>query len=90
RMVTVPLSRPGMMAAGVIIALPMFGDYYTNDMLSRSPATEMIGNQVDFYLNGTTQPQKGAVLVLVLSAMLVVFMAYYLVTTMRMQRELQT
>jgi len=90
RMVTVPLSRPGMMAAGVIIALPMFGDYYTNDMLSRSPATEMIGNQVDFYLNGTTQPQKGAVLVLVLSAMLVVFMSYYLVTTMRMQRELQT
>ena len=90
RMVTVPLSRPGMMAAGVIIALPMFGDYYTNDMLSRSPATEMIVNQVDFYLNGTTQPQKGAVLVLVLSAMLVVFMAYYLVTTMRMQRELQT
>ena len=37
-----------------------------------------------------SQPQKGAVLVLVLSAMLVVFMAYYLVTTMRMQRELQT
>ncbi|MBC8365565.1 MAG: ABC transporter permease [Actinobacteria bacterium] len=89
RMVTMPLSRPGMMAAGVIIALPMFGDYYTNDMLSRSPRTEMIGNQVDFYINGTSQPQKGAVLVLVLSAMLVVFMSYYLVSTMRMQRELQ-
>ena len=84
-----PLSRPGMLGAGVIIALPMFGDYYTNDMLSRSPRTEMIGNQIDFYLNATTQPQKGAVLVLVLSALLVVFMSYYLVSIMRTQRELQ-
>ena len=89
RMITMPLSRPGMLGAGVIIALPMFGDYYTNDMLSRSPSTEMIGNQIDFYLNATTQPQKGAVLVLVLSALLVVFMSYYLVSTIRTQRELQ-
>jgi len=89
RLVTIPLSRPGMLGAGVIIALPMFGDYYTNDMLSRSPATEMVGNQVDFYLNATTQPQKGAVLVLVLSALLVVLMSYYLVSTMRMQREIR-
>ena len=89
RMITMPLSRPGMLGAGVIIALPMFGDYYTNDMLSRSPRTEMIGNQIDFYLNATTQPQKGAVLVLVLSALLVVFMSYYLVSIMRTQRELQ-
>ena len=89
RMITMPLSRPGMLGAGVIIALPMFGDYYTNDMLSRSPRTEMIGNQIDFYLNATTQPQKGAVLVLVLSALLVVFMSYYLVSTIRTQRELQ-
>ena len=88
-MITMPLSRPGMLGAGVIIALPMFGDYYTNDMLSRSPSTEMIGNQIDFYLNATTQPQKGAVLVLVLSALLVVFMSYYLVSTIRTQRELQ-
>ena len=89
RMITMPLSRPGMLGAGVIIALPMFGDYYTNDMLSRSPSTEMIGNQIDFYLNATTQPQKGAVLVLALSALLVVFMSYYLVSTIRTQRELQ-
>jgi spermidine/putrescine transport system permease protein len=89
RLVTIPLSRPGMLGAGVIIALPMFGDYYTNDMLSRSPATEMVGNQVDFYLNATTQPQKGAVLVLVLSALLVVLMSYYLISIMRIQREIR-
>jgi ABC-type spermidine/putrescine transport system permease subunit I len=87
--VTLPLSRAGMMAAAVIIALPMFGDYYTNDMLSRSPKTEMVGNQVNFFLTQSSEPQKGAVLVLVLSALLLVLMSYYLANTARSQRELQ-
>ena len=67
----------------VITALPMFGDYYTNGYLSGSPRTEMIGNQIEFYLRGTSQPQIGAALVLILSAFLLVLMAYYLVTTDR-------
>ena len=36
--ITLPLSLPGLMAAMVITALPMFGDYYTNSYLSGSPA----------------------------------------------------
>ncbi len=32
--VTLPLSKHGIMAASVLIALPMFGDYYTNDVIS--------------------------------------------------------
>ena len=74
RLVTVPLARAGLVAAGVLIALPMFGDYYTNDLLSRSPSTEMLGNQIDFFLNWSTQPQRGALLVLAMSAILVVAM----------------
>ena len=35
--VTLPLSVPGILAASVITALPMFGDYYTNTILSGSP-----------------------------------------------------
>ena len=35
--VTLPLSRHGILAASVLIALPMFGDYYTNDVISGSP-----------------------------------------------------
>ena len=35
------------MAAVVITALPMFGDYYTNTILSGSPRTTMIGNQIE-------------------------------------------
>ncbi len=81
RLVTVPLARAGLVAAGVLIALPMFGDYYTNDLLSRSPSTEMLGNQIDFFLNSSTQPQRGALLVLVMSAFLAVAMSFYLRST---------
>ena len=85
--VTLPLSRPGLMAASVVTVLPMFGDYYTNTYLtSGSPRTEMIGNQIEFYLRGSSQPQTGASLVLVLMVMLFALMAYYLVTTAREQR----
>jgi spermidine/putrescine transport system permease protein len=85
--VTLPLSVPGLLAASVITVLPMFGDYYTNAYLtSGSPRTEMIGNQIEFFLRGSSQPQKGASLVLLLMAALLVLMVYYLVTTIRQQR----
>jgi spermidine/putrescine transport system permease protein len=85
--VTLPLSVPGLMAASVITVLPMFGDYYTNSYLSSgSPRTEMIGNQIVFYLQESTSPQNGAAIVLLLMVMLLVLMVYYLVTTIREQR----
>lgn len=86
--VTLPLSVPGLMAASVITVLPMFGDYYTNSYLtSGSPRTEMVGNQIENYLRNTGQPQTGASLVLILMAMLFALMVYYMVTTIRQQRE---
>jgi ABC-type spermidine/putrescine transport system permease subunit I len=85
--ITLPLSVPGLMAASVITILPMCGDYYTNTYLtSGSPRTEMVGNQIEYFLRGSSQPQTGASLVLVLMALLFVLMVYYLVTTMRQQR----
>jgi ABC-type spermidine/putrescine transport system permease subunit I len=88
--ITLPLSVPGLMAASVITILPMCGDYYTNTYLtSGSPRTEMVGNQIEFYLRGSTQPQTGAALVLLLMAMLFGLMVYYLVTTLRQQRAAQ-
>ena len=74
------------MAACVITALPMVGDYYTNNLLSASPRTEMVGNQIVFFLQQTTQPQVGASLVLMLSAALLVVMAGYLVSVNRAQK----
>jgi ABC-type spermidine/putrescine transport system permease subunit I len=88
RRVTLPLSKPGILAGSVIVALPMFGDYYTPDLLSGSPRTTMIGNQINLFIHG---PQKtvGAALTVVLMLMLVVLMAYYLVSTARTSRELE-
>ena len=86
--VTLPLSVPGLMAASVIVLLPMCGDYYTNTYLTGgSPRTEMVGNQIEFFLRGSSQPQSGASLVIILMAFLLVAMGYYLVVIARTQRE---
>jgi ABC-type spermidine/putrescine transport system permease subunit I len=66
----------------------MCGDYYTNTYLTGgSPRTEMVGNQIEFFLRGSSQPQKGASLVIILMLFLMVAMAYYLVSIARSQRE---
>ena len=78
--VTLPLSKTGMLGASVIIALPMFGDYYTPNIVSGSPKTSMLGNQIDIYFHGGPQPAIGAALTLVLSAFLGVLMVYYMYT----------
>jgi ABC-type spermidine/putrescine transport system permease subunit I len=91
RRITLPLSVPGLMAASVITVRPLFGDYYPNTFLSSgSPRTEMIGNQIERDLRGSSQSQTGASLVLLLSAMLLVLMTYYLVVTVRAQRSVAT
>jgi len=85
--VTLPLSRHGILAASVLIALPMFGDYYTNDVISGSPRTSMIGNQINLFFQGGPQRTVGASLVIVLSVMLAVLMSYYLWVTVRASRS---
>ena len=84
--VTLPLSKPAIYAGLVIVALPMFGDYYTNDLLSNSPRTSMIGNLINDATDSSGQGPKGAVLVLILMIVLVVPMMYYLRSTLRAQQ----
>jgi spermidine/putrescine transport system permease protein len=88
RMVTLPLSMPAILAGIVIIALPMFGDYYTPDLLSGAPQTSLIGNQINLYIRGGQQIPVGAALVVVLMVFLTVLMSYYLYATARAQRRL--
>ena len=88
--VTLPLSRPGILAGCVLIALPMFGDYYTNDIISGSPATSMIGNQIDLFFQGGPQRTVGAALVIVLAVLLAALMSYYLWATARASRPVST
>ena len=85
--VTLPLSKMGLITAMVITALPLAGDYYTNAIVSGSPNTTMIGNQIELFLLQGPQKNLGASLVLLLSLVLMFFMGYYLVLTQRASRD---
>ncbi len=81
--VTLPLTRVGLITAMAITALPMFGDFYTNTLVSSSPSTAMIGNAIETALAGGTTRSQGASLVLLLSFVLLFFMGYYLLMSIR-------
>jgi ABC-type spermidine/putrescine transport system permease subunit I len=86
--VTLPLSKTGLLGGAVLIVLPMFGDYYTPNIVSGAPTTSMIGNQIDIYFHGGPQPTIGAAITILLSAFLVVLMGYYMWTIHRASRDL--
>jgi ABC-type spermidine/putrescine transport system permease subunit I len=85
--VTLPLSMPGILAGTVLIALPMFGDYYTNDLISASTRTSMTGNQIDLLTRQGSQKTEGAALTIVLALVLLAFMLYYLHVTRKAGRD---
>ena len=87
RRVTLPLSRQGMLAGAVIVMLPMFGDYYTPNLLSGSPKTRMVGNLIDQSILSGGGTARGASLTIVLMALVGVLMTYYLVSVARASRE---
>jgi spermidine/putrescine transport system permease protein len=85
--VTLPLSKQGILAGAVIIMLPMFGDYYTPDLMSAQNKTRIIGNQINTWIHGQGTAPKGASLTLLLSAFVAILMIYYLVSVARAARE---
>lgn len=88
RRVTLPLSKQGILAGLVLIVLPMFGDYYTPNLLSGSPRTRIIGNEIDTFINSTSsQGGRGAALTFVLMAFVAVLMMYYLINIARVSKE---
>jgi spermidine/putrescine transport system permease protein len=85
--VTLPLSKLGILGGAVLVTLPMFGDYYTPDIVSGAPATSLLGNQIDLYFHYGGQPTIGAAITVILAAFLTVLMAYYLWSIHRAQRD---
>jgi spermidine/putrescine transport system permease protein len=85
--VTLPLSVPGILAGCVLVALPMFGDYYTPDLVSASTKTNLIGNQIDQFTRQGSEKVTGAVLTMLLAIVLLLLMFYYLRTTRRAGQE---
>jgi len=86
-LVTLPLSRQAILAGLVVTALPMFGDYFTNDLLSGSPRTSMVGNLVNDAISSPGQGGQAAALVLLLMVLLMAPMLAYVRTTGRAARE---
>jgi spermidine/putrescine transport system permease protein len=85
--VTLRLSKPALIAGTFITVLPMLGDYFTNQLLSAAPGTTMIGNAIEGLLNSPGQTGQGAVLSLMLLAVLVIPMIYYVMSTARASQE---
>jgi spermidine/putrescine transport system permease protein len=80
--VTLPLSRQAILAGCVIVTLPMFGDYFTTSLLAATRDTSMIGSLIVSSVQSSLV-QTGASLVLILIALLIVPMLYYLRSTAR-------
>ncbi len=80
--VTLPLSKQAILAGIVIVTLPMFGDYYTHNLLGLSPSTSMIGNLLDNAKgSGLGSDSRVASLCLVIMFLMLIPMAYYLYST---------
>jgi ABC-type spermidine/putrescine transport system permease subunit I len=86
RRVTLPMSKPGILAGLIIVSLPMFGDYYTNDLLG-SESTSMYGNLIDNAVGSAGQGPEAGSLVLILIVLVMVPMLYYLRATKRATEE---
>jgi len=84
--VTLPLSRPAILAGIVIVTLPMFGDYYTNDLLGTTK-TNMFGNLISVQKEAAGGSTRAASLVLILSVIVMIPMLYYLRETKRQSEQ---
>jgi ABC-type spermidine/putrescine transport system permease subunit I len=85
--VTIRLSKPALIAGTFITALPMLGDYFTNQLLSGAPGTTMIGNAIEGQLDSPGETGQGAVLALMLLGVLLLPMIYYVISTARASRD---
>jgi spermidine/putrescine transport system permease protein len=85
--VTLPQTRQAILAGVIIAGLPMFGDYFTQQLLANTVGTRMIGNFIIDSLDVPIFVSRGSALILVLMALLIVPIVYYLRSTARAVRE---
>ena len=85
--VTLPLSKQGILAGVVIVMLPMFGDCYTPDLLSGSPKTRIIGNEINTLITSGGGQAKGAALTVFLMGLVAFLMVYYIYSVAKATRE---
>jgi spermidine/putrescine transport system permease protein len=77
RRVTWRMSRPAVVVSLLVTCLPMLGDYFTNNLLSGSPRTSMVGNLIDgSVLTPGQTGQAGAFVLLVLLVSVIPMVVY--------------
>jgi len=81
RRVTLPMSKPAIIAGLLIVSLPMVGDYFTNDLLSGSPNTAMFGNLINNAISSPETTAQGATFVILMFVVLLAPMLYYVRST---------
>jgi spermidine/putrescine transport system permease protein len=81
RRVTWPLSRTAVLVSLLLVSLPMLGDYFTNDLLSGSPSTSMIGNLINNSVLTPGQTGQAGAFVLIILVVSVVPMILYVRST---------
>jgi ABC-type spermidine/putrescine transport system permease subunit I len=79
--VTWPLTRSAVIVSLLITTLPMLGDYFTNDMLSGSPSTSMLGNLMNNAVLTPGQTGQAGAFALIILVVSIIPMFIYLRTT---------
>ncbi len=75
--VTLPMGRPTIVASVLLTCLPMLGDYFTNDLLSASPTTSMVGNLINNTVLIPGQTSAAGAYVLIVLVISLIPMLYY-------------
>jgi spermidine/putrescine transport system permease protein len=81
RRVILPMCRPTIVAAALLTCLPMLGDYYTNDLLSGSPRTSMVGNLINETVLTPGETGYAGAFVMIVIVVSLVPMLYYVRST---------
>ncbi len=85
--VTLPLSKQGILAGTVVVALPMFGDFFTNGLLSGVGTTAMVGTLINTYAQSQTEQALAAAAAVWLTVFLAILLLPYLRSSARATRE---
>jgi len=85
--VTLPMSKQGILAGTVVVALPMFGDFFTNGLLSGVNSTSMVGTLINTYAQSQTGQALSAAAAVWLMAFLAILLLPYLRSSARATRE---
>jgi spermidine/putrescine transport system permease protein len=76
--VVLPMCWSTIVAAVLLTCLPMLGDYFTNDLLSGSPGTSMVGNLINETVLTPGQTGYAGALVMLVLIVSLVPMCYYI------------